>query len=373
MSDPIPPPTREALRQATYKAERYESAFLGLLTALGIQLEADCAPAWNEEEGGGPAYRWAHATGTAKIAEMRREIGTLSASAADWRNRYEAEEKRHAETFEAVTRHVVASDLAHPPPNWGDDPTGWVSSEHGWLTPYAYTLPDGADSDQSYCRDEVEARKAWAPAEVSKLIRRLADERRVAEEEELAEAHRQQAALRARVDAAEDCAAQAERKEEAERGRHEATLRQAVDNEIERSRLRRQVEDLLSEPVAGHSELDAVEIQRDQWQAEAAKLTDLVCQLEAKLSAAGSAPAPTVRIEWEADDEGDMLCIYAHHYRMVIATIDSDATGCALRLLRWVGDEAQVIKALDKAEAVKLITFHLSLRGITVPPYPEQT
>lgn len=89
-------------------------------------------------------------------------------------------------------------------------------------------------------------------------------------------------------------------------------------------------------------------------------------------SADGPGRSP-VRIEWEADSDGDMLCLYAFHYRINIATIDSDATGCALKLLRWVEGETQAIKAKDRPEATVIITALLALRGITVPPYPEQS
>jgi hypothetical protein len=177
---------KEQRRRFAHLADARGGALDGFLSALNITLEADCAPAWNEEEGAAPAYRWGHAHGTAKLAEMR---GKLTAEAA-----------------------------------------------------------------------------------------------------------------------------------------------------------------------------------------KVAELTETICQIEAKLgalTAAASAPTQTWSLEWEADSEGLMLRIVAAHYRFVIAEVDADETGCALKLLRWTGGETQTIKAANLPEAVAIITALLALRGITVPPYLE--
>lgn len=71
-----------------------------------------------------------------------------------------------------------------PPPNWTGDPAAFNGARDGWLLPASYTVRDGDDCGEdmqtgwglAYTFNETEARAAWAPKEVAKLITALAAE-----------------------------------------------------------------------------------------------------------------------------------------------------------------------------------------------------
>lgn len=106
------------------------------------------------------------------------------------------------------------------------------------------------------------------------------------------------------------------------------------------------------------------------------ELTDLVTVLEAKLSAADVAnfgprlsieankctPVIPARIEWV----GALLVLRAGPYSMDVAQIE----GHTAHLFDWTTQGGQAVQASSAAEAAAIITALLSLRGITVPPYP---
>jgi hypothetical protein len=93
-------------------AEARGGALAGLLGGLELSVEEAGIPGWSMEGGAAPAVAWGQAQGVAKLAEMRSEIRTLSQTANDWRAAYEAEEKRHADTFNMLGEaHAQAETL----------------------------------------------------------------------------------------------------------------------------------------------------------------------------------------------------------------------------------------------------------------------
>lgn len=111
------------------------------------------------------------------------------------------------------------------------------------------------------------------------------------------------------------------------------------------------------------------EIRADQWQAKAKALTETLCEVEAKLSAADRVPA--ARIEWNVGAERSDLDVVAGAYRFNLASIEQ--IGRVHARIFGFAPQAAWVFALDLPDAVNIITSLLSLRGITVPPYPEQT
>lgn len=113
------------------------------------------------------------------------------------------------------------------------------------------------------------------------------------------------------------------------------------------------------------------EIRADQWEAKAAELTETLLAVEAKLSAAEIAPIPAARIEWTVGPERSDLVVVVGAYRFDLA--DFNHTGRVQARVFGFAPESASTFTRGKADAVAIITRLLDLRGITVPPYPEQT
>lgn len=102
---------RDQRARYAHLAELRASFLRGLLGALGLDA------AWDEGQTVAAAHAWGFSTGSQRLADLRdalderekeleerrREVETLGRMSADWRAHFEAEEKRHAETFSKLT------------------------------------------------------------------------------------------------------------------------------------------------------------------------------------------------------------------------------------------------------------------------------
>lgn len=313
----------------------------------------------------------------------------LAWSQKSWKDAFEAEEGRHTETFNMLA--VETAEVAR-------------------LTDVVCQLEAtiAALTAQTQAQTEVE------PATTAELV----------------ESHLATARLRAEIRLVEERASSAERKEEETGARlmelagpileagyvqaDGATMRTILEgfanSQTEIFRLRGDLANVRAERNCDRETVAAVRAQQDEknsrlakayakaeqcgmriveleeelahWKADygtavESRLTDLQ-----ELRAAKASTLP-ISFRWEcpaiADERGHvteevLLWIKVGPWERIIAVTDRCADySWHAQLMAWNGELDQTVACRDADEGVAIITALLSLRGITVPPYPEKT